>query len=84
VEEVADAEDEEEPSGAPQARVRRQGRAGQARHEARGEEEARRRRAVEHLLEHPPGRASASEVRRVSMTWPCTIASAISPRKASM
>ena len=55
VQEVADAEDEQEPPGPAQARAQRQRRAREPRHEARGEEEARRRRAVEHLLEDVPG-----------------------------
>jgi hypothetical protein len=42
-------------------------------------------RAVEFgHLEAYQGWAIAARVRRVSMTWPCTITRAISPRKASM
>ena len=55
VEEVADAEDEEEAPGPPETGPQRQRRPGQPGHEARGEEEARGGGAVEHQLEDVPG-----------------------------
>jgi hypothetical protein len=53
---VADAEEEEQPSGTAQARAQRQRRAGQAGHEPRREQEAGRGGAVEDELELVEGR----------------------------